>query len=79
MDFKADIEKIIEKFKNDEALRERFKKEPVKTLEETFNIDLPEDKINEVVVAVKTKLDFEDVPDKAAGALGGIKDLFEGK
>ncbi len=79
MDFKADIEKIVEKFKNDETLRERFKKEPIKTLEETFNIDLPEDKINEVAVAVKAKLNFEDVPDKAAGALGGIKDLFEGK
>ena len=79
MDLKVDIEKIVEKFKNDEALRERFKKEPVKTLEENFNIDLPEDKISEVVVAVKSKLNFEDVTDKAAGALGGIKDLFEGK
>ena len=68
MDIKAKIEQIVEKVKSDKTLMTRFQKEPVKVVEELIGIDLPDDQIEQVVEAVKAKIDL----DKIGGMLGGL-------
>ena len=72
MDIKAKIEEIVEKVKNDKDIAEKFKKDPIKTVEELAGIDLPNDQIEKVVEAVKAKVSLDDIGDK----LGGIAKLF---
>lgn len=72
MDIKAKIEEIVEKVKNDKNIAEKFKKDPIKTVEELAGIDLPNDQIEKVVEAVKAKVSLDDIGDK----LGGIAKLF---
>ena len=50
-----------------------FTKEPVKTLETKFGIDLSDEQINKLVDAIKAKLNL----DKAGDLLGGIGKLFD--
>jgi len=68
MDIKAKIEEIVEKLKKDDDLLEKFEKNPTSVLEEYIGVDLPDDKINEVVDAIKAKIKL----DKIGGALGGL-------
>lgn len=75
MDIKAKIEEIVEKVKNDKNIAEKFKKDPIKTVEELAGIDLPNDQIEKVVEAVKAKVSLDDIGDK----LGGIAKLFGNK
>ncbi len=72
MDIKAKIEEIVEKVKSDKDIAEKFKKEPIKTVEELAGVDLPDDQIEKVVDAVKAKISLEDIGDK----LGGLGKLF---
>lgn len=72
MDIKAKIEEIVEKVKGDKDVAEKFKKNPVKTIEEIAGIDLPDDQIEKVVEAVKAKISLDDIGDK----LGGLGKLF---
>lgn len=72
MDIKAKIEEIVEKVKSDKNIQEKFKKDPIKTIEEIAGIDLPDDQIEKVVDAVKAKISFDDLGDK----LGGLGKLF---
>lgn len=69
---KEKIEEVVAKVKNDPNFEERFKKKPVKALEEVIGIDLPDDKINEMVTAIQTKIKLDD-----SGILGKIKGLFD--
>ena len=75
MDIKAKIEEIVEKVKNDKNIAEKFKKDPIKTVEELAGVDLPNDQIEKVVEAVKAKVSLDDIGDK----LGGIAKLFGNK
>ena len=75
MDIKAKIEEIVEKVKNDKNIAEKFKKDPIKTVEELAGIDLPNDQIEKVVEAVKANVSLDDIGDK----LGGIAKLFGNK
>lgn len=68
MDIKAKIDEIVEKIKNDKKIGEKFQKDPISTVEELIGIDLPNDQIEQVVDAVKAKIDF----DKIGGMLGGL-------
>ena len=70
MDIKAIIEQIIDKIKNDKDFGSSFKKDPVKTVEKTVGVDLPDDQINPVIEGIKAKL--------AGGALSGITDKITG-
>ncbi len=72
MDIKAKIEEIVEKVKSDKNIQEKFKKDPIKTIEEIAGIDLPDDQIEKVVDAVKAKISIDDLGDK----LGGLGKLF---
>lgn len=72
MDIKAEINKIVDKVKNDPEIAELFKKDPIKAVEKVIGVDLPDDIIDKVVDGVKAKINL----DKASGALGKLKKLF---
>ncbi|MBQ8830391.1 MAG: hypothetical protein IJ017_02185 [Oscillospiraceae bacterium] len=72
MDIKAEINKIVERIKNDDELLEKFKKDPIKAVESILGVDLPDDIIEKVVDGVKAKISL----DKAGDLLDGLKKLF---
>lgn len=72
MDIKEQINKIVEKVKNEPEIAELFKKEPIKAVEKVLGVDLPDDVIEKVVEGVKAKVNL----DKASDALGKLKKLF---
>ncbi len=73
MDIKAIITETVQKITTDEKLLEKFKKEPIKTVEELTGIDLPDDQLEKVVEGIKAKIAIDGVGEK----LGGLKDLFK--
>ena len=76
MDIKAELkekaEELIEKIKNDKNIAAKFQKDPITTVEELLEIDLPNDQIMAVAEFIKTKINL----DKLGNALGGLKGLF---
>jgi hypothetical protein len=70
-DIKEQVEEITKKLQSDPKLLENFQKEPVKTLEGLTGVDLPDDKIQPVVDAVKAKLAVGNIG-SVAGKLGGL-------
>ncbi len=72
MDIKEQINKLVEKVKNDPEIMELFKKEPIKAVEKVLGVDLPDDVIEKVIDGVKAKIKL----DGAADVLGKIKKLF---
>lgn len=71
MDIKAKIEEVVKKLTENKELMEKFKKDPVATLEKLLGIDLPDDQMEKLVDGVKAKIGFDKVGD-ALGALGGL-------
>ncbi len=69
---KEKIDEIVKKLKSDPKLLENFKKNPVKVIEDTIGVDLPDDQINGVVETVKTKINLDNsgITDKLKGLLG---------
>lgn len=76
MDIQKIITEVLEKLTENKDLRKAFDVDPVKVLEKTFNIDLPDDQVNAVIKAIKAKLDLDDVADVAGKVLGGLSGLF---
>lgn len=72
MDIKEKIEELVEKIKSNDDLMDKFKKEPIKTIEELIGIDLPDEKLEALVEGIKAKISM----DKIGDALGGLKGLF---
>lgn len=72
MDLKKKAEEIFDKIKADKNFAKKFKDDPVKAVESVIGVDLPEDKIQPLIDAVKAKL----TADKAGGIVGKIKDIF---
>lgn len=70
MDIKAKIDEIVEKIKNDKKIGEKFQKDPISTIEELIGIDLPNDQIEQVVDAVKAKIDMDKIGDMFGGLFG---------
>lgn len=71
-DVKEKIEELAGKVKDDPALAEHFKKDPIKTVEGLLGIDLPEDQLKPLVAGLQAKLAASHVGDK----LEGLKKLF---
>lgn len=71
MDIKAKIEEVVKKLTENKELMEKFRKDPVATLEKLLGIDLPDDQMEKLVDGVKAKIGFDKVGD-ALGALGGL-------
>lgn len=76
MDIKAKIDELISKVKNDKDFAKNFKNDPVKAVEGVVGMDLPDDKIKEVVNAVKAKVSIDDIAGKLGGA-GGLLDKLK--
>lgn len=57
------IEDIVEKISKDKDLKDVFEKNPAKAIEKIIGVDLPDDKVNDVVDAVKAKLTLDKVGD----------------
>ena len=68
MDIKAKIEELTDKVKNDKEIGEKFKSDPIKTVEGLIGVDLPDDQVEKIVEGVKAKVSL----DKVTGALGGL-------
>ena len=68
MDVKAKIDELFSKVKNDPEFLKKFQKAPVKTVEETLGVDLPDEQINKIVEGVKAKITV----DKVGNILGEI-------
>lgn len=76
MDIKAELkqkaEELVKKIMADKDIAAKFQKDPVATLEELLDVDLPNDQIMALAEFVKAKIGAE----KIGNALGGLKGLF---
>ena len=45
MDIKEQIEKMVDKVKNDKEIQKLFTKDPIKAVEKVLGVDLPDDMI----------------------------------
>lgn len=70
MDIKAKINELVDKIKNSPDLLDKFKSNPIKTIEELIGVDLPDDQIKAVADGVKAKIDLDK--------LGGIGEKLGG-
>ena len=64
MDMKEKIEELWAKITTDDGVLEQFKDDPIKTVEKLLGIDLPDEKIREIVMAIKTKVDMDAIDAK---------------
>ena len=70
---KEKINEIIEKIKNDKDIAEKFKNDPISTVEELIGINLPNDQIEKIVEGIKAKIAVDNIDLGKAGELfGGI-------
>ncbi len=70
-DLKEKVEVLIKKIDSDKDFAEKFKKEPVRAVEDLLGIDLPDDQINSIIDTVKTKITADEIG-KAAKKLQGL-------
>ncbi len=71
-DIQKKIEEVINKVQNSQDLLKQFDKEPVKVIEKIVGKDLPDEVVEQIIVAVKSKISL----DKASDALDALKKLF---
>ena len=76
MDIKAELkqkaDELVKKIMADKDIAAKFQKDPVATLEELLEVDLPNDQIMALAEFIKAKIGAE----KLGNALGGLKGLF---
>ncbi|MBO5143203.1 MAG: hypothetical protein J6C46_09525 [Clostridia bacterium] len=70
-ELKEKIEEIVEKVKNDPDFAKKFQEDPVTAVEGILGVDLPNDKINEILDTVKAKIKIDE-----SGIMDKIKGLF---
>ena len=63
MDIKKKIEEIVAKVKADPNFASQFKADPVQAVESVLGIKLPQDQINSLIDAVKTKISVDNIGD----------------
>ena len=69
---KDKIEEIVNKIKSDKDIAAKFQKDPIAVVEKLLGVDLPNEQLEQVVDAIKAKIDL----DKIGGLLGGLGGLF---
>ena len=70
---KEKINEIVEKIKNDKNIAAKFQKDPISTVEELLEIDLPNDQVQKIVDGIKAKIALDKIDvEKVAGVLGGL-------
>ena len=67
---KEKVNEIVKKVQSDPKMLDKFKKNPVKTVEGIIGVDLPDDQINSIVEAVKAKININDIGSSIKGLLG---------
>jgi len=72
MDIKKKITEIVEEFRRDEELLEKFKKDPIGALEGLLGIDLPNEQLEQLADGIRAKLAADSIGEK----LGGLGKLF---
>ena len=76
MDIKAELkqkaDELVKKIMADKDIAAKFQKDPVATLEELLDVDLPNDQIMALADFIKAKIGAE----KLGNALGGLKGMF---
>ena len=77
MDIREKIEELWEKISSDDGILERFEDEPVKTVEKLLGIDLPDEKLRELVAALMVKLNVENIDDKLDGLADKLDDKLD--
>ena len=73
MDIKAKIEQTVKKLLSDKNLMAKFEKNPASVIEELIGVDLPDDKVNQLIDGIKAKIKL----DQLGNALGGLSGLFK--
>ena len=69
---KDKIEEIVNKIKSDKEIAAKFQKDPISVVEKLLGVDLPNEQLEQVVDAIKAKIDL----DKIGDLLGGLGSLF---
>ena len=69
---KDKIDEIVDKIKSDKDIAAKFQKDPISVVEQLLDVDLPNDQLQQVVDAIKAKIDL----DKIGDLLGGLGGLF---
>ena len=65
-------DELVKKIMADKEIAAKFQKDPVATLEDLLDVDLPNDQIMALADFIKAKIGAE----KLGNALGGLKGLF---
>lgn len=71
MDIKAKINELVDKIKSDNGLMEKFKNDPIKTVEELIGVDLPDDQVSGIVDGIKAKISLDSLGGLGS-KLGGL-------
>lgn len=66
------ISQIVEKIKGDPNIAEKFQKDPAGAVRGLTGVDVPEDQLQSVITAVKSKVSVDSVGE----ALSGLKNLL---
>lgn len=68
-DIKKKIDELVNKIKGDKDIFNKFQSDPIKTVESLLNVDLPDEKIKEIVEGIKLKLNLDNnkIIDKIKG------------
>lgn len=69
---KDKIDTAVEKIKSDKNIAAKFQKDPIAVVEELLGVDLPNDQLDQIVEAIKAKVNL----DKVSDLLGGLGGLF---
>lgn len=85
LNIKEKIEELVAKFKSDPDLLNKFKEDPIKTIEGIIGVDLPDDQLKGIVDGVKAKLALDkdndgkiDIVENIGEKLGGIGEKVTG-
>lgn len=70
MDIKAKINELVDKIKNDGELSEKFKNDPIATVEGLLGVNLPNDQVENIVDGIKAKISFDSIGSKLGGLFG---------
>ena len=71
-EIKALIKKLVDKIQEDPAIKDLFKKDPIKAVEKILGVDLPDDVVKKIIDGVKASITIDDAKD----LLGSLKKLF---
>lgn len=70
MDIKGKINELVDKIKSDDNIAEKFKNDPIATVEGLIGVDLPNDQIESIVDGIKAKINLDSIGSKLGGLFG---------